>query len=530
MTELDARRLLIIGWDGADWEIVNDLIDRGCLPNVGRMMQDGAAGNLDSTIPSHSWAAWSSFLTGVNPGSHGVFDFVERDPREPQRRVPVSSRSIKATTFFERLSEAGHEVRMGNIPVTFPPIPVRGRIIAGVAIPPGSSFVHPADWAAQLEDRAPFPINGMEWTRFRSDPQALAQEAQNLIKQRTASFECLLEGEWKVATCVYVAPDRLQHPLASHLMPSHPDYRRLAGTATAHALRDVYHVLDGAIERLRSAAGPDASVVLMSDHGFRPTNRAWNLGAVLTELGFSASLRTASARNAVLRSSFVGSIARRRVGHALKSRLRSPSRIDWKETVAYESALGFGVSVNLKGREPNGVVDPKDYERVREEVRHALLSFTDGGAERPVGVVARREELYQGPYRELAPDLIVGSNPLWAFSRMQEPTGWSEWPSGAHRRRGILVADGGGIKRGPLGDRNIADMAATALAFSGTPCSDLDGNVIEEIAGTTADKTVDATSTPDGDDSKELPLESRGLTQEEQESISSHLRSLGYIE
>jgi len=81
-----------------------------------------------------------------------------------------------------------------------------------------------------------------------------------------------------------------------------------------------------------------------------------------------------------------------------------------------------------------------------------------------------------------------------------------------------------------LGDRNIADMAATALAFSGTPCSDLDGNVIEEIAGTTADKTVDATSTPDGDDSKELPLESRGLTQEEQESISSHLRSLGYIE
>ena len=108
MTSADSRRLLIIGWDGADWEIVNDLIDRGDLPNVSRMVEKGATGNLDSTIPSHSWAAWSTFLTGMNPGSHGVFDFVERDPRDPRRRIPVSSRSIKGMTFFERLSQAGH--------------------------------------------------------------------------------------------------------------------------------------------------------------------------------------------------------------------------------------------------------------------------------------------------------------------------------------------------------------------------------------------------------------------------------------
>ncbi len=531
MTPADTRRLLIIGWDGADWEIVNDLIGRGDLPNVGRMVKEGATGNLDSTIPSHSWAAWSTFLTGMNPGSHGVFDFVERDPGDPRRRIPVSSRSIKAITFFERLSKAGHEVRVGNIPVTFPPIPVRGRIIAGVAIPPGSSFVYPKDWAAQLEERAPFPINGMEWTRFRNEPEALAREAQDLVERRTASFECLLEGEWKVATCVYVAPDRLQHPLASYLMPSHPDYRRLVDGATAHAIRSVYRALDSSIERLRAAAGSDAVLVLMSDHGFRPINRAWNLGAVLNELGFSASLRTTGARNAVLRSSFVGSIAKRRVGQALKKRLRAPSRIDWKATVAYESALGFGVSVNLKGREPDGTVDPKDKEKVLEEVRDALVTFTEADTgEHPVGVVARGEDLYQGPFCELAPDLIVGSNPMWAFSRMEQPTARIDWPSGSHRRRGILLADGKGIKRGSLGDRNIADIAPTALAFSGTPWSDLEGKVIEEIAGSTAPPAMAASNTFDGGDQKNLRHHSPELTQEEQESINSHLRSLGYIE
>ncbi len=532
MTPARTRRLLIIGWDGADWEIVNDLIERGDLPNVGRMIEEGAAGNLDSTTPSHSWAAWSTFLTGMNPGSHGVFDFVERDPKEPRRRIPVSSRSIKTPTFFERLSEAGHEVRLGNIPVTFPPTPVRGRIIAGVTVPPGSSFVYPEEWAAELRERAPFPVNGMEWTRFRDDPEALAREAKGLVERRTDSFECLLGGKWKVATCVYVAPDRLQHPLASYLMPSHPDYPRLVDGTTARAVRDVYRTLDSSIERLRVAAGTDATVMLMSDHGFRPIDRACNLGAVLNELGFSASLRSTTARNAVLRSSIVGTIAKRRVGQALKKRLRSPSRIDWKATVAYESALGFGVSVNLKGREPDGIVDPKDYEKVLGEVHDALLNFTEAGtSERPVGFVARKEDLYKGSYRGLAPDLIVESNPLWAFSRLHQPTERIDWPSGTHRRRGILIAHGNGIERGSLGDRHIADIAPTALAFSGTALGpDLEGEVIEEIAGTTAPTAVLASNTFADGDPKDSSQGLTELTQEEQESISSHLRSLGYIE
>ena len=219
-----ADRLLIIGWDGADWDILDPLIQGGYLPNVAEMVGSGARGVLMSSVPYNSWVAWTSFLTGMNPGGHGVFDFVERRPDQRGRRVPVTSRSIGAATFLEILSTAGVEIRAANIPSTFPPFPVLGRMIGGVAIPRGARFVYPAQWAAELERTAPFPVNGMEWTRFRGRPGALVSEARSYVQRRTASFEALLMGDWALAVCVYVAPDRMQHPFGDRLLPAHPDY------------------------------------------------------------------------------------------------------------------------------------------------------------------------------------------------------------------------------------------------------------------------------------------------------------------
>jgi predicted AlkP superfamily phosphohydrolase/phosphomutase len=205
-------RMLVIGWDGADWEIINDLLARGLLPFIGEMLADGLHADLESVIPSHSWAAWPTFLTGNDPGGHGVYDFIERDPLHPAKRVPVTSRSIGATTFPEYLSNAGHEVRVGNVPALYPPLPVKGRMISGVAVPPAGEFIYPPEWGKELDARTPFPVNGLEWTRAQEKPQSLIDEARRLLEERTAAFKALLEGQWSVATCVFVEPDRLQHP------------------------------------------------------------------------------------------------------------------------------------------------------------------------------------------------------------------------------------------------------------------------------------------------------------------------------
>lgn len=514
-----ADRLLIIGWDGADWEILDDLIQRGLLPNVAALLQEGVRADLMSTVPSHSWAAWSSFLTGVNPGRHGVFDFVERHPQDPTKRIPVSSTSIRAATFLDYLSEGGQDLRIGNVPVTFPPQPLRGRMISGVAIPRGTSFVWPPEWAEELERRAPFPLNGMEPKQFRDRPQDLVQEAYRFVTERSASFELLLEGDWRVAVCVYVATDRLQHPFGAYVLPSHPDFARLCETPLARQIRDVYALLDDQIARLRSIAGPDVTVVLMSDHGFRAVSRETTLAKLLQDLGYWYPARSRSIVSKLRRSRLIKEFSGTRLGDKTKRTLRTPSTVNWHRTQVYQSATGGGLSVNLHGREPNGIVERRDFERVLSQVEEALLNYTDPetGA-KPVGSVQRREELYEGPFLSIAPDLVVTPNDQWSFAK---GTGWT----GEHRRKGVLAAAGARVSpKGDLGPKRIEDVAATALAFCGISKKDMDGEAVDEIAGwpktlspvTMADRVQKKTHDP--------------LSDKEHEQIAQHLRELGYIE
>ena len=518
------KRLLIIGWDGADWEIIDDLIARGMLPNLSGLLRKGLRANLASTIPTHSWAAWSTFLTGMNPGGHGVFDFVERRPDQPDKRIPVTSDSIKAPTFLETLSDANHELRAANIPVTYPAIPIRGRMIAGVAIPTRAEFVHPKTWGKELEGRAPWPINGMEWTRFRNSPIGLVDEAGRFVEMRTASLEVLLEGEWTVAVCVYVAPDRLQHALGAYLLPSHPDYERLSETRLAEDLRNVYTCLDDGIERLRRAAGQDATVILMSDHGFGPAARAANLIKILQEVGLATPSRMAGAARKARRSFAARAMSRTRAGRTIKGMVKRPSTLDWSRTVAYQSAAGGGVSINLEGREPSGVVAPEDYENAVDDVRDRLTSFVDPQTgEHPIAEVLSREKLYSGPYVGLAPDIIVEPRDLWVLSHTDALTAPSDWPSGTHRRDGVFLAVGDGITPGNLGTKQIADVSATALAFCDVTPHGLDGEVVNEVVpnflpGKPTRDTVTAARS------------GVALSGSEQAEIAKHLRDLGYIE
>jgi predicted AlkP superfamily phosphohydrolase/phosphomutase len=519
-----ARRVLVVGWDGADWEIVDDLLGRGLLPNLQATIDEGARGTLLSTIPSQSWSAWTSFLTGYQPAAHGVWDFVERDPTDPDRRLPVSSNSIKQATFLDRLSVAGVEVRAANIPVTYPPWDLNGRMIGGVAVPKGAHFVTPREWAAELERVAPFPLNGMEWLRYVHRPEALVAEARPLVEARTASFEALLEGSWQVAACVFVEPDRLQHPFGAHLLPSHPGYGERADSDIAERLRAIYALVDEALGRLRHAAGPDALTIVMSDHGFRPITNVVGLNRLLQALGFASAGSRSEIARSVRAWAPVRKLARSRAGHALKRNIRAPSTLDWDKTVAYPAGTGGAVSINLKGREIHGTVELADYDRVRSEIAQALLDYRDpSSGTRPIAKVLLREELPSGEHIDLAPDLMARPSPLWTLGNIGQVTESSMWPSGDHRQEGILVASSASIKE--LGTASIVDIAPTLLATQGLAVPGLDGTAISGIAGD--DLSLDeqranaapAVGSAVGD-----------LRDEEQEEISQHLRDLGYIE
>src|ERR671931_244518 len=113
-------RVILIGWDGADWRILDPLLESGALPNLRTLIGRGMRGVLKSTIPTHSWSAWPSFLTGVEPADHGVYDILESVPGT-HKQLPVTYRSIKERTMLADLTAAGKRTLMVNVPLTFPP-------------------------------------------------------------------------------------------------------------------------------------------------------------------------------------------------------------------------------------------------------------------------------------------------------------------------------------------------------------------------------------------------------------------------
>jgi predicted AlkP superfamily phosphohydrolase/phosphomutase len=524
-------RVLVIAWDGADWRILDPLLEAGVLPNLAALIDRGGRSVLKSTLPPHSWSAWPSFLTGVEPADHGVFDIVE-PRRQGRQRFPVSYGSVRERTFLTDLTHAGVETVMVNVPLTFPPPAINGKLIAGGVLPKRRPFTHPESLAQELEDaRAPFPINGMSWTTFRHRPERFLQEVHEFVEKRQRSMEHLLDTtDWGVACLVFVATDRVQHCLASHLSPDHPEYARLSKEPLGEKVRDVYRRLDEGLGRLVDRTRSDDLVLFMSDHGFQGCTGAVNMDRLLEHFGFLEFSRS-SAVLGPLQWGPMRSLARRvydRLG--LHGKVRLPTAVDWAKTRAYTSvhSTGEGISVNLAGREPDGVVDPGDYERVRDDVAERVASFTDPGTgKRPVARIWRREEVFKGKHADDAPDLLLQAAPQYSLTHARSFVERADWLSGDYRVEGVLAAAGPRVDRQNFPDTAaLVDLAPTILAAAEVaPSVRHAGSVLRAVTG-----EEPAMATREFIDQRDADVGAGGIAEAEVEEVEEHLRGLGYLE
>jgi predicted AlkP superfamily phosphohydrolase/phosphomutase len=499
-----ANRVLVVGWDGADWDILDPLLAAGELPALQGLIGRGSRGVSRSCLPSHSWAAWPTFLTGRDPGGHGVFDILEYRPGAT-RRLPVSYRSILAPTWPQRLSDAGKTTLLVNVPLTYPPPELRGVVIAGGVVPPGRTFSHPAETGPRLG----WPINGGSWTTFRNRPLELVADVEELTRKRAAAMRTLLDEEpWDAACIVFVSPDRIQHCLLEYVHPGHPAYAEASASPVADRVRDVYRLLDRELASLVERTDEDDLVVLMSDHGHQPCTRALSMNKVLEHLGFLRFGRGSALVN-LLSWGRVRSLARVAYDKlGLHGRVAVPTPpIDWARTSAYTSVVstGEGVSLNLAGREPNGTVQLSDYERVRDEVAAALTELEDPetGA-RPIGGVRRKEEVLSGPYLDRAPDLLLEPSPLYSLTHARRFVEPAEWLSGDHRPEGVYALAGPGVDPGEGQEISLSDFAVRIVEAVG-PEPDPEW-------GRASGEAVDV------------------FSEEEERLVEERLRGLGYLE
>ena len=523
------KRVLIIGWDGVDWKVLQPMLDAGELPNLKALIDRGAHGDCLSTVPSHSWCAWPSFMTGLNPAGHGVFDILEHKPGV-SKRLPITYHSIKARTIFDDFSDAGKTTLAVNIPLTFPTPKINGKVVAGGVLPASRSYTYPLELQEELDAKAPFPVNGMSWTTFRNRPEPFLDECAEITEKRQRSMEYLLDTtDWDFATLVYVSTDRIQHCLMEYIHPEHPEYPTQKDSPVAKKTRAIYQQLDDGLARLLERTTEDDLVIFMSDHGHQACTRTCTMDRILQQLGFLEFGRGSLAFNLIRWGP--GRRIARRIYDLLKlhGKMKIPaSPIDWAKSKAYTSVVstGEGVSVNLKGREPQGTVDPKDYEKVRDELFAALSAFRDPDTGNPpISKIYRKEEVLSGRFLETAPDLLLVPAPFYSLTHAKTAVEDADWLSGDHRLEGVIVATGPEVKPGPLTEvAELIDLGPTSLAALGVPSAvPRDGKVLTSLVGDRKLEVIEGGPGSDG------PADA-GLTSSEESEIEDHLRGLGYVE
>lgn len=523
------RRVLLIGLDGADPLLTERWISQGLLPNLARLATEGTFLRCASTVPPATFPAWTTCVTGVNPGRHGIVDFTEMHPGKYEVRFVNASRRERPA-LWEILSNQDKRVCVLGVPGAYPPDRVNGIMVSGfdspVAGPIDRSFVYPESAYNKVRDWRYGAFQeghiGPHW-----HGKALLALLDKIAAKERVACELLHQEPWDFFMAVFGESDTVAHHFWMYHDPDSPRHK----PGMEDAILRVYQRLDASVGALRDAAG-DAAVMVVSDHGFGGAGSGVvhlnNWLAARGYLSFS-SQRGSLAKALALRlapQAIRGTLFRRFAKQAARAESRSRfAGIDWARTQAFSEELNYfpSVRVNLKGREPDGQVDPAEYNAFCEALCEHLESWE------PVAKAWRREQLYDGPCAERAPDIILqlafengysysclrsrGGPPLRRLEPREFVGGKERGMNGTHRPTGLWLLSE------PVASRHasLEDVAPTVLALLGAAGPEMEGTSLTASAGETREPLDRA---PQG----------RGYTPEQEARIEAQLRALGYFE
>ena len=565
------NKVLVVALDGGTYAVFRPLIDSGKLPTLAAMMQGGAWGELSSTIPPHTAPAWASFITGKNPGKHGVFQFgpVDRTLYEGGWKRIVNSNTISGRALWDIIGNEGKKVGIVNVPLTYPFKPVNGFMVTGMLTPRGSDhFIYPPHLAAFLGDyRIDVTVGEGEYGALggmnTEDPEVLAgfiEELKALVDMRTeAALRLMKMYSPDFFLIFFTETDRLQHLCWPYLQLKPLQSKDEKGKEFYRALEDFYRHLDHNLAKLMKIAGEDTVRILMSDHGFGPAaEKDVNFNIWLENLGFLKlqkdlqgvlnprrllkRLRISSEIVYSLVGSFLPSKAVRRMQRTWGKVVSSP--VDWSQTKAvFIPIFDFvgGIQIILKDEisQLSGQL-LTDYLELRDSLIRQLHELRDPQTNQPiVREVYKREELYKGVHTIHAPDIIFvmateyrGDKGLVTRSLVTtKPKNITLW-TGTHRREGIIMLSGPDISPGRLASRpQIQDLTPTILYLLGIGIpEDMDGQVIEEAIASSYLARHEIEYTKAVISPKEnSEAEAIGFTEEEMEKVKKRLESLGYL-
>jgi predicted AlkP superfamily phosphohydrolase/phosphomutase len=449
-------RVAVIGLDCATPQLLfRDLVDE--IPNIRKLMESGMHGDLASVTPPITVPAWACAMTGRTPGDLGIYGFRNRKDHSYDGLAITHSGSIKAPAVWDELGGRGMRSLLMGVPPSFPPPKeFPGWRVACFLTPPSAErFAYPAELETEIvEELGSRDDYIFDIPNFRQQGMDFALEqvfkmtenrfkvARRLVKNKPWDFFMLCE----------IAPDRLHHVFWQYYDPTHPLYQ--PGNKYETAFQDYYRFLDREVGALLDALPADAVTIVMSDHGATPMMGGLCFNDWLMQEGYLHMTETLTGLTKI-----------------------KDAPIDWARTTAWGDGGYYGrLFLNVKGREPQGSVEPGNYEAVRDELI-TKLEAAPGPNGLPLGTRAFKPQDVYPQVRGVAPDLIVyfgdlkwrsvgsvGNPSLYTYENDTGPDGAN------HDRNGIFAL--AGLKGQPLGrvdGLNLIDVGATILSIYDMP-------------------------------------------------------------
>ncbi|MGH2449029.1 MAG: alkaline phosphatase family protein, partial [Chloroflexota bacterium] len=541
------RRMYVIGFDGATWRFIKPLVQRGEMPNFQRMMEQGSYGDLTSTIPFQSAAAWVTFMTGKNSGEHGVYMFNDYDALSYSYvGRTANSRYFSGQTIFDVVSQMGGRVAAVRVPMTYPAWPINGLMVSGFPTPGDTpeSFYPP-----ELRERVG-GVDQIETPDFRL--LTIDQQVQALDDQMghlSDLINRLMDGSHDLFMVVHRVSDEVHHFFMKFVDQRTPAYNPEEAQRYGDVVNHFYRKMDEALGETLSKLGPEDTVVVLSDHGGNITPpRQVNLNVWLAQQGLLTPREETKsfkqqiyALNQRLMPSKLRTMLRRRAPKGMKGELQNMwhglQEIDFSKTQAYHFPMKnpplAGIVINVQGRQPNGVVPPEEYEALRDRIMRDVQELRDPRTgEKIVVSVHKREDLYHGPYVERAPDIVVWYTEMYKEGPLARGPMIGEVPydelvqvPGSHDERGIFLAMGPTIAAGKvLEGARLIDVPPTILHAMELPVpSDMDGQVLSSAFKDEARQV----------ESVDLALARQSsesyLSEDEEQQIKDKLKGWGYL-
>jgi len=483
-------KVIVIGLDGATWEIILPFVEAGYLPTFRKLLKEGSWGILRSTLPPVTVPAWPSFATGKNPAKLGIYNFLIVDNKTGNTRI-VRSTDIKSKKIWDYLGFYGKKSIIINHPVTYPPEKINGIMVSGMLTPPGSNdYTRPPEILKELEKLGYIIEPDPEIVRTKWDTEEFIHELIKTIrKRRDTTVHLMKTYSWDFFFVLFRATDVVQHKQFQN----------------KRKLLEVYMEVDKSLATIIKVIPKDTILILMSDHGFCELKKHLNITKWLYETGYvklkKKDMSIGSSKSSILMKLGITQASvlrilrnlrldwiRKYIPIVFKSKLPASSvEIDLKESLVYPGILFTGASQYL-AINCEKVRDEIEYERLRDELISKLFTLKDPETgERIIEAVYKKEEVYSGPYLNEAPEiifLIKKEYGLTTFLDLSAPIIEKiSSPVGTHHIDGIFLAYGPSIKKGyKIENTKIYDVAPTILHIFDLPIpNDMDGRVLTEI-------------------------------------------------